>query len=160
MHQRQRAGPQRRSYDNFIQRREHPESGFTLIELLVVIIIIGILAAIAIPIFLTQRDKAHEGAVKTDIKNLATQQELYLTEHQTYGTIATLLADGVDVRVGKGITLSVVRYNAANSFCLSAAYPASGTTLYYDRAAGGLQPSGAGGCPVTVAGTGGDSITG
>ena len=49
--------------------QEEREGGFTLIELLVVIIIIGILAAIAIPVFLNQRKKGYDAAMKSDVRN-------------------------------------------------------------------------------------------
>ena len=58
-----------------LAKRQAGEGGFTLIELLVVIVIIGILAAIAIPAFLNQREKAWQKAVESDLRNLAMQIE-------------------------------------------------------------------------------------
>ena len=60
------------------------ESGFTLIELLIVVVIIGILAAIAIPKFATTKDKAKLASVKTDLRNLMTAQEAYFSDNATY----------------------------------------------------------------------------
>ena len=64
-----------------LRQRSSDEGGFTLIELLVVILIIGILAAIAIPSFLSQKSKANDSAAKTQVGTLQTTMETYATEH-------------------------------------------------------------------------------
>ena len=73
---------------------EEKDQGFTLIELLVVIIIIGILAAIAIPVFLNQRKKGWDAQAKADLKNMATAQETYLTDNGTYVAVADVSVAG------------------------------------------------------------------
>jgi len=63
---------------------QEKDKGFTLIELLVVIIIIGILSAIAIPVFLNQRKKAVDASIKSDLRTVAEEIETYYTDTQTY----------------------------------------------------------------------------
>jgi len=58
--------------------------GFTLIELLIVVVIIGILAAIAIPKFASTKEKAYLASMKSDLRNLATAEEGYFADNQVY----------------------------------------------------------------------------
>ncbi len=77
--------------------------GFTLIELLIVVVIIGILAAIAIPKFSATREKAYFAALKSDLKNLASQEEIYYSDNYTYHTSTTTLG----MVPSSGVTVSI-----------------------------------------------------
>jgi type IV pilus assembly protein PilA len=140
-------------------RRRDGEAGFTLIELLVVIIIIGILAAIAIPIYLNQRVKSYDAGAKSDLQQLAMLEETYLTDNQTYGSFSQLNSGLTPMAPTRGVTLTIHTTGAAG-YCLSAKHADSPNTWYYDSQAGGLQGLGASGCPVTTGGVSGGTLTG
>ncbi|MDO9486411.1 MAG: prepilin-type N-terminal cleavage/methylation domain-containing protein, partial [Actinomycetota bacterium] len=76
--------------------RDERDSGFTLIELLVVVIIIGILAAIAIPVFLNQRNSARTASVESDVRNVATLMETAYTQDGAYPASGPNLATSND----------------------------------------------------------------
>ena len=79
------------------------KSGFTLIELLIVVVIIGILASIAIPKFNASREKSFVSTMKTDLKNLATYQEIHHNDAYTYSTSLSTL----EMEPSNGVTITI-----------------------------------------------------
>jgi type IV pilus assembly protein PilA len=123
------------------------EAGFTFIELLVVILVIGVLTAIALPMFLLEQDKASDASAKSAVRNAASAAEAYRAENESFAgmdraalaRIEPNLDDSVEVSVsddGKGYTLTATS-KADNTYSITR----NGTMTRSCRA------EGSGGCP-------------
>ena len=118
-------------FQRFHAMREQREGGFTLIELLVVILIIAILAAIAIPVFLRQREKGWVSQVESALKNAATAQESFLTSSPTgvYATTeAELEAEGF--KKAAGVKIDKITTSTGTKWCVQASHTDLGTKTY------------------------------
>ena len=138
-----------------LRKLRNEESGFTLIELLVVILIIGILAAIALPAFLGQRTKAQDTEAKTKARTAQTAVETLYVNEQSYTTVSPTTLATIEPSLSDGPAMTAT--GTADAWTLTVTSKTDGTFTIAKTVSGGVPtvrrtcgPAayvGKGGCP-------------
>jgi type IV pilus assembly protein PilA len=143
-----------------IRKAQENEGGFTLIELLVVMIIIGILAAIAIPAFLSQKKKGYEASMKSDLRSLATEASTQMVDQPSSipvsftGTTVTIGSGSISLSPGNALvgggTDSIVKSVDNGTYCFQISHSGAADWVVYKNNPTDSQTLKAGSCSAGV----------
>jgi type IV pilus assembly protein PilA len=138
-----------------LRQRAQSEKGFTLIELLVVILIIGILAAIALPAFINQRSKAQDTEAKSAARTAQTAMETFYTDEQTYVGATAAAVRVIEPALSEGVagTGLVISGQTVDGYTITVTQAKTSSVFTITKTAGSVQRTcttrGQKGCPAS-----------
>ena len=137
-----------------IAEKRQNEEGFTLVELMVVVLIIGILIAIAIPVFLNTQNSAKGASAKADAKNVLTEVQSYYAANNAVPNLAELQPSGQQILQGKTIVGSLPATGDAVAYASGTVVARQGTQCFKATYTGASTFFAKGDCTMTALSTG------